>query len=580
MKKGTGLNSIPNRFAVLSGIVTSLVVIIVSLNFPEGVEFTRLTIFAATSFVLLPTLMIYLAAKKLTQQIVELKKNTDAIAQGNFDHPIDVDCACEVGGLADSFRGLVSRVNSNVIRMNLLAYTDMITKLPNRTVIVHLLNEIKKEGHSSPCSIMFMDINGFKRINDTYGHHVGDIFLKHVSDRIISEGFNRTHHQLDMCMSPFGELCNRGPKDIVVARLAGDEFVVILPGQHVEAELTKISERIVAAFDAPFACGSNHIMSGISIGVASYPEDTNDPQELLKYSDLAMYVAKRSNDKSFAIFQKSMHDEIEYRFQLEKDLKVAIAQDQIFLHYQPKVNIGTGKLIGVEALARWVHPERGVVSPAEFIPVAEDSGLIIPLGRKVIELALQQSKQWADHNKCRKIAINIAPSQFEADGFLVDTLGLLDIYNVPSKSIELEITESMAMTKFGETQKQLELLREAGISIGIDDFGTGFSNLSQLSRLPFDTLKIDQSLIADIGVEPKNEAIITAVIKMAGALGFDTVAEGIETEQQYRFLEQVECDTIQGYFLGKPMLPADLDIWELRYSHPCAKLRDDIKNVA
>lgn len=581
MEKGVGLNSIPNRFALLSGTVTTLIVVIASFYPPKDIEYDLNTILIIASFILLPTLMTYLAAKKLTQQIIELKKSTDTIAQGNFDHPIDIDCACEVGGLADSFRGLVGRINSNVVRMNVLAYTDVVTKLPNRTVVQHLLDEVRADNKLNNCSVLFMDINGFKRINDTFGHHVGDELLKQAADRIVLEGLDRTHEQLDMCMSSFGELCNRAPKDLIVARYAGDEFIAILPGYHDQSDLKTISDNIAQAFEKPFECKGNHLKVGISIGAARYPEDTVNPSELVKYSDLAMYEAKRDKGITSAIFQKSMHDEIEFRNQIENDLQKAIASDQIFLHFQPKVNVVSGKLSGVEALARWKHPELGMISPEVFISIAEETDLIIPLGRRVMTLALEQSKKWADLGICRKIAINIAPSQFESSAFLSNTLDLLEKYKVPTKSIELEITESMAMSKFGETKQQIELLRKAGISIALDDFGTGFSNLSQLSNLPFDTLKIDKSLIADIGVAQKNETILIAIIKMASALGYETVAEGIEIEKQYRFLELEGCDVIQGYFAGKPMLPEDLDVWVRNYSHPSRpRIEQNMHNAA
>jgi two-component system CheB/CheR fusion protein len=568
MQKGVGLNSIPNRFALLCGVVTSLIVFMAYIYTPIVEGFSLTTVNFMVSLVLIPTTITYLAAKKLSQQILQLKKSADTIAQGNFDHPIDVECMCDVGNLADSFRGLVHRINSNIVRMNILAYSDALTKLPNRAVVQHMLTESSKDEHRNKCTVLFMDINGFKRINDTFGHHVGDEFLKQAADRIVIEGFNRSHEQLDMCMSNFGELCDRPPTDIVVARYAGDEFVAILPGSYDELALRKIANQISNAFKKPFYCESNQITSSISIGAANFPEHTSNPLELLKYSDLAMYAAKRDEIRDFVLFQKPMHEKIKYRNWIEQALITAISNDQIFLQFQPKVNVISGQLSGVEALARWKHPEHGLISPEVFISVAEETGLIIPLGRKVMELALEQSKRWADQGLDRKIAINIAPSQFGSQEFLPDTLKLLEENDVPAKSIELEITESMAMSKFGETKKQLEMLREAGISIGLDDFGTGFSNLSQLSSLPFDTLKIDRSLIADIGVSEKNETILVAVIRMASALGYETVAEGIEIEQQYRFLEVVGCDVIQGYFAGKPMLPDDLDVWEQNYSHP------------
>lgn len=570
MQKGVGINSIPNRFALLCGTITTFIVFMAYIYTPIVDGFNLTTINFMIGLVLIPTTITYLAAKKLSQQIIQLKKSADSIAQGNFDHPIDVEGACDVGSLADSFRGLVHRINSNIVRMNVLAYSDAVTKLPNRTVVAHILNEIKNDNQLNNCTVLFMDIDGFKQINDTFGHHVGDEFLKQAADRIVIQGLNRTHAQLDMCMSTFGELCHRPPADIIVARYAGDEFVAILPGSYDELELRKIANQISKAFEKPFYCESNQIKSSISIGAANFPEHTDDPLELLKYSDLAMYEAKRDDRHDFALFQKPMHEKIKYKNWIEQALRTAISEGQIFLQFQPKVNVMTGELSGVEALARWKHPEHGLISPEIFISVAEETGLIIPLGRKVMELALEQSKRWADQGLYRKIAINIAPSQFGSPEFLPDTLKLLDVYEVPAKSIELEITESMAMSKYSETKKQLELLREAGISIGLDDFGTGFSNLSQLSNLPFDTLKIDRSLIAEIGITEKNETILIAIIRMASALGYATVAEGIEVEQQYRFLEDVGCDVIQGYFAGKPMLPKDLDIWEQNYSHPSA----------
>lgn len=577
MKKGTGLNSIPIRFALMSAMVTSIIVLTAVFGFSENFKHDMPILWLAIGYILIPTLAMYLGAWKLTQQITALKNSTEAIAEGNFDKPIDVNCDCELGGLADSFRGMVGRINTNIVRMNVLAFTDPLTKLANRSVISHMLNETDKADQNPPCSVLFMEVDGIKQINDTYGHQVGDIFLLKASHRIIEDGLCRQIDQLDMCLNSFGEPCHRPPQDIVIARYAGDEFVVIIPKETDSLELSMIAERIIGAFTLPFECEGHTINTGISIGISKFPMDTDDPKELIKYSDIAMHASKRNKDRNFAFFKKEMHEEIEYLSRLEADLKSAINNDEILLHYQPKVHVNSGKILGVEALARWKHPIRGMISPAEFIFLAEETGLIIPLGRKIIELALQQSEEWVQHGKLRKVAINIASSQFESEGFIEDILGLMKQYNAPENLIELEITESMAMSSFDDTKVKLELLQKAGLTIAIDDFGTGFSNLSQLSRLPFDTLKIDRSLISDIGREPKNEAILRAVIKMSAALGFNTVAEGIETEEQYRFLDQVDCDIVQGFLLGKPMEPSDLDIWELKYSHP--KTVNQLKQV-
>lgn len=312
MQKVAGLNSIPNRFALLCGSITTLIVIMASYHTPKDGGSSLATMIFMISLILLPTLITFFAARKLARQIVKLKNSTDIIAQGKLSHPIEVDCEFEVGGLADSFRGLVRRINASIIRMNKLAYSDTVTNLPNRTVIGHVLNQIKSDEQLDSCTLLFMDINGFKKINDTFGHHIGDEFLKQVANRIALDGLKTTKNQLEKCLSHFGELSGSSPDEVFLARYAGDEFIAILPGYIDEAEVNRISNQIIESFKKPFHCNNVQISSGISIGAATYPKDTDDPTELIKYADLAMYDAKRNQKGSFAQFKKFMHEEIEH----------------------------------------------------------------------------------------------------------------------------------------------------------------------------------------------------------------------------------------------------------------------------
>nr|WP_321445628.1 EAL domain-containing protein [uncultured Cohaesibacter sp.] len=588
MKKGKGFNSIPIRFAVMSLAISGLIALAFGLAFdlhfdlanPTGTFSPSALIALMIAFVILPTLITYVAARKLTTQISALKASTDAIANGKLYSPIDIECNCEIGGLADSFRGMVKKINSNVLRMNIIAYTDVVTNLPNRAVVAHILNQLAASDAPYECSVLFLDLDGFKRINDTYGHEAGDQILSQASKRIINEGLHCRRDDLDTCMTVFGELCTYLPKKAVVARYAGDEFVIILPGNHSEEARLQIAEEILAAFDRPFYAAGQSTSVGLSIGIASYPQDTCDANELIKFADLAMYASKRDKKRRITLFEPKFHEKVLQQARLERELKLAIDSDQIFLHFQPKLKISTGELFGVEALARWNHPKDGVIPPSEFIPVAEESGLIIPLGQKVFDLALQQSNEWLAEGKCKKISINIAPLQFDTDSFVNRIIDLLARHKIPPSFITVEITESMAMADFEASQAQLSKLRSAGISIAIDDFGTGFSNLSLLTRLPFDILKIDKSLISDIGFQPKSEAVLRAVVSMSKALNFETIAEGIETEEQFTFLENIGCDNVQGFLLGKPMSVIDLARWEKEFIPFGTQINKDIKKHA
>ena len=505
----------------------------------------------------------FFMATKLTRQIQNLQRSTEAIADGDFDSPIEVDCSCEVGGLAQSFRKMRARLNANILRMNTLAYTDPITALPNRALVDYMLGFSldPQRSRNFEAAIVFVDLDGFKRINDTLGHYGGDELLRLASRRILERGLGRTPETIDTCVDRFGNPCERLPEDTVFARFAGDEFVAVLPGVTDRAALARIGEGIIESLREPFNVNGHEVSVGASVGIAIAPEDTTSAEELLMFADLAMFSSKQAGKSRCMFFERSVRDTILHRAQIEAELRVALVRDELVLHYQPKVDTITGELSGVEALVRWNHPTRGLLYPGVFVDVAEHAGLMGALGARVLTLAVRQCRKWLDAGIRRPVAVNVSPSQFTDPTFVQSVLATLLEGNVPAGLVSIEITESMAMADFESTTKRLYELREAGVQVAIDDFGIGFSNLSQLSRLPVDALKIDRSLVAEIGKSAKSEAIIRAIVGMTHALGYKTIAEGIEIPEQLEFLKGLACDYAQGYMFGKPMSADGLESW-------------------
>jgi len=579
---GRGLNSIRWRFGLASAVLTIVGVLGREAALGHQAEWTPKTLATLGLLAIATASITFVMASKLTGLIASLQRSTEAIAAGDFDSPVDVDCACEVGGLANSFRKMTTRLNANILRMNTLAFTDPITALPNRSVIDHLLNfALAPERQGTFCAaIVFIDLDGFKRINDKFGHDGGDVLLRLASQRILERGLGRTAQTIDTCMDPFGNPCNRLPEDIVFARFAGDEFVAILPGVTDRDALAKIGKAVIQSLREPFRVKNQDVTIGASVGIAVAPDDTQSAAELLTFADLAMYSSKQAGKARFMFFDALVHDAIVERAQVEADLRLALKRGELVLHYQPKVDTQTLDLCCVEALVRWQHPSRGLLSPAAFIDIAEQVGLMTQLGHQVLTLAVAQCRAWLDAGIVRPVAVNVSPSQFAEADFVDSVLQTLRGANVPPHLISIEITESIAMTDFETTVQRLGVLREAGVRVAIDDFGIGFSNLSQLARLPLDELKIDRSLISDIGRSGKSEAIIRAIIGMTSALGYRTIAEGIETTEQQAFLAKLGCDCLQGYLFGRPMAAQAFEQWQAQHAaarHPA--LAVELANV-
>ena len=432
-------------------------------------------------------------------------------------------------------------------RVEFLATRDPLTGLPNRM----LLNDRLEQGvanvarKKSRLAFMFIDLDRFKTINDSLGHDVGDELLKRVSARLSA--------------------CVRATD--TVARLGGDEFAVILEnlpaGDAADAHegAQNVADKMIASLAAPIMINSQHLNTSCSIGISVYPGDGQDPQTLMKHADVAMYDAKAKGRNNYQFFSHEMNARAQERLSIENFLRVALRRNELLLYYQPRVSFLTGQVTGVEALIRWQHPRRGLITPDKFIGVAEDSGLIVPIGEWVIEHAFLQIAEWRERSgRDLKLAVNLSVGQmFDADRLIRAISTCAKAARLDPTVVELELTESMLLKNIDETADLLTRLGKMGVGLAIDDFGTGYSSLSYLKQLPVDTIKVDSSFVRDIGTDPNDEAIIRAIIAMTHSLKLNVVAEGVEREDQYRVLRDLECDEYQGYFFSKALPPAEFE---------------------
>jgi len=415
---------------------------------------------------------------------------------------------------------------------------DALTQRPNRSMFHDRLDQdIHKAQRSHlALALLFIDLDLFKEVNDTLGHHIGDLLLVEAAQRITA-----CVREVDM-----------------VARLGGDEFTVILPELHEHMSVERVAANILQKLAEPFHLGDEVIHVTGSIGITLYPRDATDTEGLLKNADQAMYVAKSMGRNRFSYFTPDLQEAAHTRLRLIIDLREAIASHEFSVHYQPIFDLVTGEVHKAEALIRWQHPKRGLVSPAEFIPLAEETGLIAPIGDWVFREAARQAKRMrTSHHPAFQISVNKSPKQFrESDASLTAWFDYLHELGLPGDGITIEITEGLLLNAVTDVTDKLALYRNAGIQIAIDDFGTGYSSLSYLKRFHIDYLKIDQSFIRDIETDPNNLALSQAIIVMAHALGLKVIAEGVETADQLKLLTDAECDYAQGFFFSEA-LPAD-----------------------
>jgi len=418
-------------------------------------------------------------------------------------------------------------------RLNYLAYYDVLTGLPNRNLLNdRLAQAISLSKRTGRCTaVAFIDLDHFKLINDSLGHNAGDHLLKLVSRRLAD--------------------CLRDGDTI--ARLGGDEFVMVLPDQIDMDATTQIMQRILASASDPIDSGDREFNTACSIGVALYPQDGQDVETLLKHADAAMYRAKESGRNTFQFYAEEMNAKINERLLIEGKLRRAIERQELFLNYQPQVDLRTGKIIGTEALIRWQNPELGLVSPTRFIPLAEESDLILSIGEWVMRKACAQNKAWHDMGlPAVTISVNVSSQQFRQITLPEITAAALNDARLQSRYLNLELTESVVMKNVTEIIIMMRKFQSMGVELSIDDFGTGYSSLSYLKRFPVSRLKIDKSFVRDIATDPDDAAIAEAVISLGHSLGLKVIAEGVETGEQLAFLRARGCDEVQGYYYSKP----------------------------
>ena len=424
-------------------------------------------------------------------------------------------------------------------RLSFLAQHDALTGLPNRLLFTDRLRQamIEAQRHNRLVSVVFLDLDRFKNINDTLGHDVGDAMLVAVAARLRDAV---------------------RPSD-TIARLGGDEFAAILADMAKAEDAPMVVQRILDAFKEPFQLDDRELFMSASLGITLYPIDATDADALLRNADTAMYRAKQHGRSACQFYTAEMTRRAHEDMALEGALRHAIERDELLLHYQPIVDLNTGRMLGLEALLRWQHPELGLVSPARFIPLAEESGLIVPIGEWVLRQACKQTHAWHDAGFTDLyVTVNLSSRQFREPDLVKRVKQVLADTGLNGNRLVLELTESMLLTNIDNTVRQMQELDTAGVRFAVDDFGTGYSSLSYLKRFPIDVLKIDQSFVRDISTDPDDAAIVRAVITMAHALSVRVVAEGVETHEQMEFLRANSCDSMQGYYLSKPLPAAAL----------------------
>ena len=409
-----------------------------------------------------------------------------------------------------------------------MARHDALTDLPNRVLLRERLeHELKRVKRGEQLAVLCLDLDCFKSVNDTLGHPIGDELLKRVADRLRG--------------------CTREPDTVV--RLGGDEFAIIMTDLQEPSNAAVLARRIHESISKPYQIDGHQIVTNISIGISVAPTDGTDPDTLLKNADMALYGAKNDGRGTYRFFEREMDARMQARRQLEMDLRRALANKEFELHYQPLVTLRGNEITALEALLRWQHPKRGMISPADFIPIAEETGLIIPIGEWVLMTACKEISNWPDPIK---VAVNVSPAQLKHRHFLRSVTSALEASGAPPHRLQLEITETVLMQNTFANLQSLHKLRELGVQIALDDFGTGYSSLSYLRSFPFDKIKIDRSFIQDLakGVEPY--AIVNAVAGLANSLSITSTAEGVETQEQLDTLTAIGCAEMQGYLFSSP----------------------------
>lgn len=510
-----------------------------------------------------------LLTRRLVAPMRQLMRAARAVGAGKLDVYVPANSSDELGLLTHTFNHMTQRLAASQTEVATYQRTledkvaqrtkeleiataqaykdalhDILTGLPNRALLDQRLKQIvaqaSRDGHQVAC--LFLDFDHFKRINDTLGHDAGDQLLQAVAQRLTS-----AVRESD-----------------TVARLGGDEFVLILPGldpAHAAYEVMAVLTRVRESFLAPFRLADQTPTLTCSIGVSVYPVDATDPNGLIKQADTAMYAAKEAGRNAYRFYTADMNVRVQARLQLETDMRRALLDDEFFLVYQPQIDMDSGRALGVEALLRWRDPERGIIGPEEFIPIAEESGMIQALGGRVLRDACRQVVAWHRQNMMLRLSVNLSVQQLQHDNWLSVVEEALRASGLAPRYLDLEITESVIITHHERAAATLEKLKQMGVSITLDDFGIGYSNLIYLARLPIQGIKIERQFVQGLEKPGGGEAITHAIIALAHSLGLRVIAEGVETIAQFEFLKKHGCEEAQGYLISRPLEAPELRSW-------------------
>jgi diguanylate cyclase (GGDEF)-like protein len=476
-------------------------------------------------------------AMRLIRPLSDLARAIHAMAGGAQDTPIPhTERTDELGTVAQALKHLqeetAERARAEALVTH-MAHHDALTLLPNRVRFRESLQQdLLRARPEQPIAVLCLDLDDFKAVNDTLGHPIGDALLKSVAERLAG-----CLHETD-----------------TVARLGGDEFAIVQVTGAQPVAATVLAQHLIETMAEPFEIEGHSVVIGTSIGIALAPNDGSDPDELLKNADMALYRAKAEGRGTYRFFEAKMDADMQARRLLEVDLRGALARNEFEVHYQALVDLNSAKLNGFEALLRWRHPQRGLVSPAQFIPLAEEIGIISPIGAWVLRQACADAAGWPGE---LTVAVNLSPVQFRGKTLTLDVVAALGASGLPARRLELEITEAIMLQDTETTLATLNELKTLGARISMDDFGTGYSSLSYLRKFPFDKIKIDQSFIRDLASRPESLAIVRAVAGLGSTLGIATTAEGVETMEQLRAVRAEGCTQVQGFLLGRPK-PASL----------------------
>jgi len=525
--------------------------------------------FSIIPILILGIMLAGILVNQITMPLLRLASSAKSVATGDLDFSIPVEGPNEVRQLGVAFSAMLGKLKENIEQIYELAYVDRTTQLPNREFFrKELTRAIKRAVRQRVTGgLLFVDLDGFKRVNDTHGHDAGDIILSQFSERlanVLRAEDLIAFKALNAMESPEGDSENSAKNKQMLARLGGDEFTVLLSEIREATDAATVSQRIIEAVSKPFDVNGSKVTVGASVGIAIFPRDGSDYQTILKSADMAMYQAKEEGKNTYRYYSAELNAEASRRMEIEQDLRAALDQGgQLELYYQPKIHCASALPRSAEALIRWKHPEKGMVQPLDFINVAEDCGLILPLGKWILQEACRQLKEFENNGLDISIAVNISTAQFERPDLSDMIMEVLEETGANPANLELELTESMAMQNPGMALSHIERLKKLGVRFAIDDFGTGYSNLSQLSRLPFDVFKIDRSFVDKLTnrEDEHGRIIVRTILGMANSLNYETVAEGVETISQLEFLSEYGCTYAQGYYFARPMPSKEFYAW-------------------